>query len=64
MAGKLPHAGAGRARCCGRLRREMLYVPPSMRAADLLVRMQARHIHMAMVIDEFGGIDGLVTWRT
>jgi CBS domain containing-hemolysin-like protein len=45
----------------GRLRRESLYVPPSMRAADLLLRMQARHIHLAMVIDEFGGVDGLVT---
>jgi CBS domain containing-hemolysin-like protein len=32
-----------------------------MRAADLLLRMQARHIHLAMVIDEFGGVDGLVT---
>jgi len=32
-----------------------------MRAADLLVRMQASRIHMAMVIDEFGGVDGLVT---
>jgi CBS domain containing-hemolysin-like protein len=45
----------------GRLRRETLYVPASMRAADLLLRMQARHIHLAMVIDEFGGVDGLVT---
>jgi CBS domain containing-hemolysin-like protein len=45
----------------GRLRRESLYVPASMRAADLLLRMQARHIHLAMVIDEFGGVDGLVT---
>jgi CBS domain containing-hemolysin-like protein len=44
-----------------RIRRETLYVPPSMRAADLLVRMQASRIHMAMVIDEFGGLDGLVT---
>ncbi len=44
-----------------RLKRETLYVPPSMRAADLLVRMQASRIHMAMVIDEFGGVDGLVT---
>jgi CBS domain containing-hemolysin-like protein len=43
------------------LRRETLYVPPSMRAADLMVRMQASRIHMAMVIDEFGGVDGLVT---
>jgi CBS domain containing-hemolysin-like protein len=44
-----------------RLKRETLYVPPSMRAADLLVRMKASRIHMAMVIDEFGGVDGLVT---
>jgi CBS domain containing-hemolysin-like protein len=44
-----------------RLKREALYVPASMRAADLLVRMQASRIHMAMVIDEFGGVDGLVT---
>ena len=44
-----------------KLRREVLYVPPSMRAADLLVKMQASRIHMALVIDEFGGTDGLVT---
>ena len=44
-----------------RLKRDTLYVPASMRAADLLVRMQAARIHMAMVIDEFGGVDGLVT---
>jgi CBS domain containing-hemolysin-like protein len=44
-----------------RLRREVLYVPASMRAADLLLRMQSSRIHMALVIDEFGGTDGLVT---
>jgi len=44
-----------------RLKRDTLYVPASMRAADLLLRMQANRIHMAMVIDEFGGVDGLVT---
>jgi CBS domain containing-hemolysin-like protein len=44
-----------------RLKRDTLYVPPSMRGADLLVRMQASRIHMAIVIDEFGGVDGLVT---
>ena len=60
IAGKLTHAGADEA-VLGRLRRESLYVPPSMRAADLLIRMQARHIHLAMVIDEFGGVDGLVS---
>ena len=41
--------------------REMLYVPPSMPAARLLTLMRAKHIHMALVIDEFGGADGLVT---
>jgi CBS domain containing-hemolysin-like protein len=44
-----------------RLLREVLYVPGSMRAADLMVKMQATRIHMALVIDEFGGTDGLVT---
>jgi len=44
-----------------RLRREVLYAPGSMRAADLMVRMQASRIHMALVIDEFGGTDGIVT---
>lgn len=43
------------------LRRDVLYVPPSMRITDLLLRMQASRIHMALVIDEFGGTDGLVT---
>ena len=41
--------------------REVLFVPASMRAADLLVRMQATRAHLALVIDEFGGVDGLVT---
>ncbi len=44
-----------------RLRRPVLYIPASMRAADLLIRMQASRIHLAVVIDEFGGTDGLVT---
>ena len=42
-------------------RRPMLYVPPSMPAANLLMRMQSTHIHMALVVDEYGGTDGLVT---
>jgi CBS domain containing-hemolysin-like protein len=60
IAGKMPPASPSEA-VLGRLRRESLYVPPSMRAADLLLRMQSSHIHLAMVIDEFGGVDGLVT---
>lgn len=41
--------------------REVLFVPPSMPAADLLLKMQASHIHMAIVIDEYGGSDGLIS---
>ncbi len=41
--------------------REILFVPPSMRVIDLLVRMQATRIHLALVIDEYGGTDGLVS---
>jgi CBS domain containing-hemolysin-like protein len=41
--------------------RELLFVPPSMPASDLLVKMQSTHIHMAIVIDEYGGSDGLVS---
>jgi CBS domain containing-hemolysin-like protein len=44
-----------------RIKREVLYVPPSMRVTDLLVKMQALRVHMALVIDEYGGTDGLVT---
>ncbi len=41
--------------------RRALFVPPSMRIAALMQRMQAARTHMALVIDEFGGVDGLVT---
>jgi CBS domain containing-hemolysin-like protein len=43
------------------LHREVLFVPPSMPASDLLVKMQASHIHLAIVIDEYGGTDGLIS---
>ncbi len=41
--------------------RPVLFAPPSMPALDLLARMQASRIHIALVIDEYGGTDGLVT---
>ena len=41
--------------------REVLYVPHSMLASDLLLNMQKQRIHMALVIDEYGGTDGLLT---
>jgi CBS domain containing-hemolysin-like protein len=44
-----------------KIRRQMLYVPPSMPATDLLIKMQSTRIHMALIVDEYGGTDGLVT---
>lgn len=44
-----------------RERRPVLFVPPSMAVLDLFLKMQATRIHMALVIDEYGGTDGLVT---
>lgn len=41
--------------------RTILYVPPSMKLLDLLVRMRDNRVHVALVIDEYGGTDGLVT---
>lgn len=41
--------------------RPLLYVPPSMPLAALLQKMQSERIHMALVIDEYGGTDGLCT---
>ena len=41
--------------------REILFIPPSMRAIDLLARMQATRIHLALVVDEYGGTDGLIS---
>ncbi|MCZ8313952.1 hemolysin family protein [Phreatobacter sp.] len=43
-----------------RLIRPILFVPPSMPAIDLLARMQATRIQLALVIDEYGGTDGLI----
>jgi CBS domain containing-hemolysin-like protein len=44
-----------------KIRRPVLYVPPSMPAMNLLIRMQTTRIHMALIVDEYGGTDGLVT---
>jgi CBS domain containing-hemolysin-like protein len=43
------------------IRRPVLFVPPSMLALDLLLKMQASHTHLALVIDEYGGTEGLVS---
>jgi CBS domain containing-hemolysin-like protein len=44
-----------------RIMREMLFAPPSMPALDLLEKMQATRIHLALVVDEYGGTDGLAS---
>ena len=44
-----------------KLLRPVLFAPPSMPAAILLQKMQRERVHMALVIDEYGGVDGLVT---
>lgn len=44
-----------------RIVREILFVPPSMPALDLLAKMQATRIQLALVVDEYGGTDGLVS---
>lgn len=41
--------------------RKVIFVPPSMPAMNLLLRMQSTRKHMALVVDEYGGTDGLVT---
>jgi CBS domain containing-hemolysin-like protein len=43
------------------LLRQVLFVPPSMPVTDLLADMQRLRTHMAIVVDEYGGTDGLVT---
>jgi len=44
-----------------KIMREVLFVPPTMPVMNLLLKMQATKLHMALVIDEHGGTDGLIT---
>ena len=44
-----------------KLMREVQFVPPSMPVLDLLINMRTRRVHMAIIVDEFGGTDGLAT---
>jgi magnesium and cobalt transporter len=43
------------------VQRKLLFVAPSMRVLELLLEMRVKRSHMALVVDEFGGVDGLVT---
>ncbi len=57
----VPHLAAGQSCAIEDLLRPVLYVAPSMPAARLLLQMRQTRHHMAIVIDEFGGTDGIVT---
>ncbi len=57
----LAFGGGKRAFRLAKVRREVLFAAPSMKVLELLAQMRETRIHMALVIDEFGGIDGLVT---
>ena len=53
--------GGGKAFDLKAMLRPLLFVPPSMTIGVLLTKMQAERRHMALVIDEYGGVDGLAT---
>lgn len=57
----LAHLNRGDDVTAGALAREILIVAPSSRALDLLQEMRMTRRHMALVVDEYGGIDGLIT---
>ena len=57
----LPYWGDGADFALERIVREVLFVPPSMRVLDLLLQMRDTGVHMAIVVDEYGGTDGLAT---
>jgi CBS domain containing-hemolysin-like protein len=56
-----PHLASGEEFQLSQVIREILFVPPSMRIVDLLMKMRVSGCHIAIVVDEFGGTDGLVT---
>jgi magnesium and cobalt transporter len=56
-----PHLSSGETFDIGMVIREILFVPPSMRIVDLLIKMRVSGCHIAIVVDEFGGTDGMVT---
>jgi len=57
----IANVDASRDRSLKALMREPLFVPESMSVIELLARMRAQRIHLAIVVDEFGGTEGLVT---
>lgn len=56
-----PYIGVERGFSLKQILRPIFAVPPSMKAVDLLVKMRSAGSHMALVVDEYGGTDGIVT---
>ena len=56
-----PYMSSGKEFRITQLMRDILFVPPSMRIVDLLLKMRVSGIHIAIVVDEYGGTDGLIT---
>ncbi len=57
----LPWRGRDAEFALDKIMRRILFVAPSMRTLELLLEMRVKRVHMALVVDEFGGVDGLVT---
>jgi magnesium and cobalt transporter len=57
----LPYAADGKPIPLAKIARKVLFAAPSTPVLDLLLQMRLARVHMALVVDEFGGIDGLVT---
>ena len=57
----LPYAADSKPVALAKLVRKVLFVAPSLPVLDLLLQMRLSRVHMALVVDEFGGIDGLAT---
>src|SRR3546814_17182283 len=57
----IAHLNRGEDVPVSQLAREVLFVAPSSRALDLLQEMRMTRRHLALVVDEYGGIDGLIT---
>lgn len=57
----VPMLGKDTAYDLAKLLRQVLFVPPSMRIVDILLKMRLSGVHMAIVVDEYGGTQGLVT---
>ncbi len=61
VVGEIARDGPTAKKPLERIVRNTLIVPPSMPLGDLLVKMQATRIHLAIVVDEYGGTDGLIS---